>query len=157
MATEKEREAFGYEGEYHISPGPSAPVMHYPDLDSAGYPGVVLAMDQPQMLPPNPYNLEKGPLTGPWVWILSISACLVCPCVGIFSIITACLARSSDAKHDTENTRYWTKILKVVSYLAIAAALVTIVMVIACLVIAMVIILDDIVKITESVNQISEN
>ena len=157
MATEKEREAFGYQEEYHFSPGPSAPVMHYPDLDSAGYPGVVLSMDQQQTLPPNPYNLEKGPLTGPWVWILSISACLVCPCLGIFSIVTACLARSSDVKHDTESTRYWLKTLKIISYIAIAAAFVTIVIVIVCLVVAMAIIMNDIVQITESVNQISEN
>ena len=157
MATEKEREAFGYQGEHHFSPGPSAPVMHYPDLDSAGYPGAVLSMDQPQMLPPNPYNFEKGPLTGPWVWILSISACLVCPCLGIFSIISACLVRSSDAKRDTESTRYWTKILKIISYIAITAALITIVTVIVGLVVAMAFILNDIIRITESVNQISDN
>ena len=153
MATEKEREAFGYEGEYHAPIGPTAPEMHYPDLEAESYPGIV-SMDPSGMIPPAPFDTGKGAVTGPWVWILSISACIACPCFGIFSIIAACLARSSEKKKDKEAAYFWTKILKAVSFTAVVSSLIIILLLIGALIVAMSVILDDIVRITDSVNQL---
>ena len=153
MATEKEREAFGYDGEFQLPTGPTAPELQYPDLELEMYPGV-LNYEESGIVPTAPFETGKGAVTGPWVWILSVSACIVCPCLGIFAIITACLARSSENKKDLEATYFWTKLLKAISFTAVVSSLIMILLLIGALIVAMSIILDDIVRITDSVNQL---
>ena len=153
MATEKEREAFGYEGEFYAPIGPTAPEMQYPDLGIERYPGIV-SMEQSGVVPTAPFDKGIGTVAGPWVWILSVSACIACPCLGIFSIIAACLARSSENKKDMESTYFWTKILKGISFTAIVTSLIMIILLIGALIVCMSVIMDDIVRITNSVNQL---
>ena len=147
MATEKEREAFGYGVGQYAPIGPSAP-----ELDPVMYPDLSHPVAETMPMPPNMYDTGKAFATGPWIWILSFSACITFPCLGVVAIVLAGLARASDKKEDLDTTYQLIKMLKAVSYASIALGLLLTIFLILSLTITLSVLLHVISVVSESAN-----